>query len=132
MLTIGAMARRAGVSVDTVRHYEKLGLVLPAARSQAGYRLYNTSQAERLGFIRRAKRCGFNLREIEGLLIYRDAAETDREAIRRAVRRKKEQLDEQVACLRTFSDELGALLEACNEKKEPNELCPILCRLNGR
>lgn len=68
MLRIGELARAAGVSVDTLRFYERRGLLRPAARSAAGYRLYDAAALRRLDFIRRAGALGFTLREVAGLL----------------------------------------------------------------
>ena len=63
---IGKIARRAGVSIDTVRYYEKSGLLAPAARLQSGYRRYGELQLSRLRFIRRAQDLGFSLKDIQG------------------------------------------------------------------
>ena len=76
---IGALARRAGVSVDTVRYYEKSGLLAPRARRPSGYRRYSNLQLSRLRFIRRAQSFGFTLkdvRELLGLSRQRDVAST--------------------------------------------------------
>ena len=61
---IGNLARRAGVSIDTVRYYEKSGLLTPQARLPSGYRRYGASQVARLRFIRRAQELGFSLKDI--------------------------------------------------------------------
>lgn len=129
MVTIGVLARDASISVDTVRHDEKRGLVSPSVRTAAGYRLYDAEQIARLAFVRRAKQCGFTLREIERLLGYRDAPEVDRKIVRGYVRRKREQLIAQSARLQAFADELDELAEIC--QKDGRGECPILCRLRG-
>ena len=67
-LSIGALARTAGVGVDTVRFYERAGLMPQAARTASGYRSYAAGDADRLRFIRRAKALGFSLDEIAELL----------------------------------------------------------------
>jgi DNA-binding transcriptional MerR regulator len=67
-LRIGELATRAGTSADTVRYYEKLGLLGPPSRSEGGYRLYGAAELGRLQFIRRAKLLGLSLEEIRGLL----------------------------------------------------------------
>jgi MerR family transcriptional regulator, copper efflux regulator len=67
-LTIGKAARQAGMGIDTVRYYERAGLLPAAPRTPAGYRLYTGQDVERLHFIRRAKRLGFSLEEIAELL----------------------------------------------------------------
>jgi MerR family mercuric resistance operon transcriptional regulator len=72
-LQIGAVASRSGLSVDTVRFYEKQGLVTKPRRSAGGFRLYTESVLERLSFVTRAQALGFSLGEIRELLLLRDA-----------------------------------------------------------
>ena len=67
-LKIGELAKLMEVSQDTLRFYEKHGLLAPSLRSQAGYRLYSQADVERVGFILSAKRVGFTLNEIHDLL----------------------------------------------------------------
>ena len=67
-MSIGELARRAGVAVDTLRYYERLGLVAPAGRTKAGYRRFGPEAVERLGFIGRAKSLGFTLADVAELL----------------------------------------------------------------
>ena len=76
MLTIGKLAAAAGVRSDTLRYYEREGLIEPAGKSPAGYRLYDKESARRLRFIKQAQQCGFTLAEIRELLVLRgrDAA----------------------------------------------------------
>ena len=64
LLTIGKVAKLAAVSIDTVRYYEREGLVSPAQKSGAGYRLYNDEAVRRLHFIKHAQHCGLALAEI--------------------------------------------------------------------
>jgi MerR family Zn(II)-responsive transcriptional regulator of zntA len=68
MLTIGKVAKLAEVSIDTIRYYERRGLLSPAQKSGAGYRLYNDEAVRRLNFIKHAQRCGLSLTEIRQLL----------------------------------------------------------------
>src|SRR6266496_675331 len=67
MFTIGKLAHIAGVSSDTLRYYEQEGLIEPAGKSPAGYRLYDQDSARRLRFIKQAQHCGFTLAEIRAL-----------------------------------------------------------------
>jgi DNA-binding transcriptional MerR regulator len=67
MFTIGKLADIAGVSSDTLRYYEREGLIEPAGKSPGGYRLYDKDSARRLRFIRHAQQCGFTLSEIREL-----------------------------------------------------------------
>lgn len=68
MLTIGQLAARADMTADAIRFYEREGLLVPAARTAAAYRLYADDAVRRLGFIRHAQQCGFSLGEIKELL----------------------------------------------------------------
>ena len=67
-LTIGKLSKLAGVTNDTVRFYERYGLIEPVGRSESNYRLYQEEDADRLRFIKRAKKLGFSLNEIKDLL----------------------------------------------------------------
>ena len=71
MLTIGKLAALSEVSADTLRFYERQGLIVPASKSAAGYRLYGEDAVVRLRFIKQARECGFTLAEIEQLLVLR-------------------------------------------------------------
>jgi DNA-binding transcriptional MerR regulator len=71
-LTISMLAKRTGIGADTVRYYERAGLLPPVARTRAGYRKYEESTADRLRFIKGAQRLGLRLREIAELLQVRD------------------------------------------------------------
>lgn len=68
ILRIGSVAAAAGLTVDAVRHYERLGLLKPAARTDGGFRTYGRDPVQRLAFIRQAQRIGLQLREIRDLL----------------------------------------------------------------
>lgn len=70
-LTIGGLAKRENVNRQTIRYYERRGLIAESSRTASGYRLYGDDAARRLAFIRRAKQLGFSLNEIEGLLALR-------------------------------------------------------------
>src|SRR5918912_3615656 len=73
IMKIGELAKVAGVNPRTLRYYERIGLLTPARRSDAGYRLYTARDAERLAFIRHAQRLGLSLRAIAEILAVRDA-----------------------------------------------------------
>jgi MerR family transcriptional regulator, copper efflux regulator len=92
-LYIGELARRAGVSVETVRYYERRGLVAPPRRSASGYREYGPADVDRLRFIGRAKALGFTLTEIASLLASGGAASTS--SVEASARQKLAVIDEQ-------------------------------------
>ena len=66
--TIGALSKKSGVNIETIRYYEQIKVMPSPARSEGGYRLYNESHQHRLSFIRRSRELGFSLEEIRGLL----------------------------------------------------------------
>src|ERR1041384_5413921 len=87
-LTIGEVARRAGVGVETVRFYERQGLLAEPPRRGSGYRQYDQEAVAVLRFIRRAKELGFTLREIKGLLALRLDASATRAEVRKQAEAK--------------------------------------------
>lgn len=124
-LTTGELADEAGVNVQTVRYYERRGLMPEPPRTPSGYRQYGADDLRRLRFIKRAQAVGFRLAEIEELLSLR-VTEDGRcgeveERADRAIRRIEEQL-EQLSRMRRA---LVSLVEACRER-EPTDECPVL------
>lgn len=124
-LTIGAVAKRAGVAIDTIRYYEREGLLPEPLRRASGYRHYNESVISRLRFIRRAKDLGFTLEEIRDLL----ALSADRHRGVKAVKQRAQQrlasIDARIAELMRIRKGLEQLIEACPGHGDP-EYCPIL------
>jgi MerR family copper efflux transcriptional regulator len=124
-LSIGAVARRAGVAIDTIRYYEREGLLPEPARRASGYRSYGEDAVARLRFIRRAKTLGFTLEEIRELLVL----SADRRRGVKAVKRRAEQRLAAIAArieeLTRVRDGLRELVEACPGHGAP-EQCPIL------
>lgn len=121
--SIGQLARRAGVAIDTVRYYERNGLLSPAGRLPSGYRRYGDVELMRLRFIRRAKALGFTLEEIRELL-----ALGSRESIaeiKRAAETKLEDLDRRLSELQRIRQGLCELVAACPGHGRA-EACPIL------
>jgi Cu(I)-responsive transcriptional regulator len=124
-LTIGRVARQAGLAIDTVRYYEREGLLEKAPRTRAGYRQYSASAVARLRFIRQAKELGFSLREIRELLALRvDARKTCRDVKRRALQ-KISDVERRIAQLERMRRALAALAAQCTGDG-PTSTCPIL------
>jgi MerR family transcriptional regulator, copper efflux regulator len=105
LLKIGEVARRAGVGIETLRFYERSGLLDRPARTEGGYRLYDTSALKTLEFIKRAQSLGFTLEEIKRII-----AES-RAGVRETVRRRLAELDEQMAQIRRYRNALAATLK---------------------
>ena len=112
MLTIGRVARKAGVSTDCVRFYERVGLLAAAGKTAAGYRLYNDECVRRLLFIKHAQRCGFSLPQIRDLLDADTAA--DRKVALRLAMEKKQEIEQTIAALRAMNEALSSYIRSCD------------------
>jgi len=120
--TIGGLARAAGVGVETVRYYQRRGLLPEPARPPGEIRRYGAEEARRLRFIRLAQAAGFTLSEI-GELIALDACD-DRARARQLAQARVEAIDARIAELAEARDALAALAAACASKR--GGPCPIL------
>jgi Hg(II)-responsive transcriptional regulator len=123
--TIGELANNAGVNVQTIRYYERRGLINPAARTGAGYRLYDKQVLKRLRFIRRAKGLGFTLKEIKGLLDLRIESAADCDIAKEKVEAKLKAVEQRINALDSVRKILVELMEACDRRQTTGE-CPIL------
>jgi len=109
-LRIGELARRVGVSPDTLRHYERKGVLPPAHRSEGGYREYPESIVARLLLVRRAMHFGFSLDELARILKERDRGGAPCREVRELARRQLEKVQDQLVGLAELRDELRRLL----------------------
>ena len=125
-LSIGKLARIGGVGIDTVRYYERNGLLAPRARSSSGYRSYGDLELSRLRFIRRAQKLGFTLKEIRSLLSL--SAGRNVEQVKRAAQAKLEDVDARIADLQRVREGLARLIAACPGHGKASD-CPILLAL---
>jgi MerR family copper efflux transcriptional regulator len=112
-LTIGKLASAAEVGVDTVRFYERAGLLKRPQRTPSGYRLYAEADAARLRFIRRAKTLGFSLDEIAELLRLNDGGGR-RGAVRAVAERRLKEIEQKLAELGRMRDTLRGLVHECH------------------
>jgi DNA-binding transcriptional MerR regulator len=124
---IGQLAKRSGVPIDTVRHYERIGLLKPAARLASGYRRYGEAEQKRLRFIRRAKALGFTLDETRELLAL--GAGRDVQKIRKAAAARLGDVERRIEELSRVRDSLRQLIAACPGHGRA-ESCPILNALS--
>ena len=121
-----AIARQAGVGVETIRYYEREGLITRPPRAGFGYREYPPSTAERLKFIRRAKDLGFSLKDIKELLALRLDPGTTCKDIRRRAEAKVMDMDERIRSLKQMRRALKRLADACGSEVGRISECPIL------
>ena len=125
---IGKLAARAGVSVDTVRYYEKSGLLAPQSRLASGYRRYGDLQVARLRFIRRAQELGFSLRDIRELLAV--SKERDVARVKRTAQQKLADVEQRIRALERVRGALTTLVATCPGHGRSAD-CPILQALGS-
>jgi len=130
-LTIGELAAAAGVGRETIRYYERTGLLKEPPRSGAGYRQYAADAVDRLRFIRRSQELGFTLREIAELLSFRIDEVSACDTVQARARAKLVTVEEKIDDLRRIGDALERLVEKC-EARQPTSDCPILEELEDR
>lgn len=126
-LSIGQLARRAGVPIDTIRYYERNHLLTPAGRLASGYRRYGDAEFRRLRFIRRAKALGFTLAEIDELLSLSEQRSVPR--IKKLAEAKLADIERRLTELQHIREGLRTLVAACPGHGRA-DACPILNALN--
>ena len=126
-MQIGLVARKAALSVDAIRFYERNGLLPRAARTQGGFRQFNGQDLETLAFIRRVQGLGFKLSEIRNLLILRGNRTHACGPVRRRLKAKLEDVRGKLANLKKLEHELQQALHGCDrELRKHDPHCPIL------
>ena len=129
-LTIGKVAKSAGLGIETVRFYEREGLITPIARSESNYRLYADDGVVRLRFIKRAKTLGFTLREIKELLFLRSNPDATKEDVKGQIEVKIDDIKTRIRDLKKIQKTLETLDFCCDGQGSAEE-CPILAALEG-
>lgn len=121
-LTISVTARKAGIGVETIRYYQRIGLIVEPQKPESGYRVYSEDTLSRLGFIQRAKQLGFTLSEISNLLLLGDGkcAET-----KQLASRKLANINRKLKDLHSMAHALEQLIEACDHNPL-HQGCPII------
>lgn len=126
-LRIGEVARRSGVGVETLRFYERRGLLGRPARSEANYRVYGEAVLERLAFIKRAQAIGFTLDEVAQIFAESAEGRLPCHHVREMARRKLEELDRRLAELRRYRAELARTLGEWDERgEEEGSVCGLI------
>ncbi|HEY8518933.1 MAG TPA: heavy metal-responsive transcriptional regulator [Gammaproteobacteria bacterium] len=129
-MTIGRLAAVAGVNIDTVRYYERSGLLPPPRRRASGYREYGAADVARLRFIRRAKALGFTLEEIRDLLALSSDRQGDMQAVKAKAEARLRQVERKIAELERVRRGLEQLIAACPGRGELGA-CPIVGALSA-
>jgi MerR family mercuric resistance operon transcriptional regulator len=130
-MTIGKLANRAGVGVETIRFYERRGLIPEPPRRSSGYREYTEEMVPRLSFIRKAKELGFTLKEIDDLLTLRVDPTTTCGDVKRRAEAKIRDIEDKVRLLERMKAALQRLAALC-QGRGPVSACPILEALEDR
>ena len=125
-LTIGQLAKTSGVNVETVRYYQRIGLIAEPPKPAAGYRRYPTATVERIRFIKRAQELGFSLDEINDLLSLNDRDCNDARVI---AEHKQQVIRQRIDDLSAMQRELAKLIKACKKNISGQDRCAIIATL---
>ena len=117
-LRIGEVSRETGVGVETLRFYERRGLLGRPARTESGYRIYDESVVEQVAFIKRAQAVGFSLDEVGEILKESATGRRPCKGVRELARRKLAEMDERLRELRRYREELSRTLSQWDERQE--------------
>jgi DNA-binding transcriptional MerR regulator len=118
-LRVAELADAVGLSSDTIRYYERAGLLPPPARTASGYRAYTDDAIDRLRFIQGARRLGLRLKDIADLLAIRDTGQCPCEPAEQVLRRRLDELDQEMARLAALREQMVAMVDAL-----PSADCP--------
>jgi len=127
--SIGILSERSGVNIETIRYYERAGLLQKPARSSGGYRLYRSPDATRLCFIRRARDLGFSLEEIRHLLDLADQKSRSCQRVHDIGLAHLTEVRAKIRDLRRMEGVLATMVKACAHGTMPT--CPLLEALAG-
>jgi Cu(I)-responsive transcriptional regulator len=114
-ITIGDLAKTTGTNVETIRYYERIGLLPAPARTGANYRTYAADHIGRLSFIRRARNLGFTLEQVRALLSLSDQKDRSCEAVDSIARAHLAEVDRKIADLRALHRELATIIGRCGQ-----------------
>ena len=129
-MKIGEVAKLSGTGIETIRFYEREGLLLEPERRPSGYRQYDGATVERLEYIRQAKELGFTLAEIRELLELSFAA-PDCEHVRRRAEAKVADIENKIRSLQRMKRSLGKIVDRCRAKGSTDD-CPLVHKTRKR
>ena len=127
-LTIGNLAKAANVNVETIRYYERIGLIEQPVKPDQGFRKYPLQSIQNLRFIRRAQELGFSLEEISELFLLGEGHCAD---VRQRAEAKRNRIESQIRDLRALREALDELIRACHHRDNEHK-CPIVQSLLGQ
>ena len=125
-LTIGKLAKQSGITIATVRYYQRIGLLIEPEKPAKGYRIYPVAAISRIRFIKRAQQTGFSLKEIAELLLLDSGQCVD---IRKFAELKLQQIEKQIQDLKALRHALDNLIQGCQTDSSP-EQCSLIDSLS--
>jgi DNA-binding transcriptional MerR regulator len=132
-LQIGTAAKQTGLSIDTIRFYQRSGLLKPPARTAGGYRVFTGTEISDLHFIARAKDLGFSLAEIKELVSLRSDNGRACPEVRRLIHRKLQEVREKIVALKQLESDLARGLRACDRARKHRTAmgpgCPVIAQI---
>lgn len=128
-LSIGALSKQSGVNIETIRYYEKIGVMPAPARSAGGYRLYLPEHLKRLGFVRRGRQLGFSLDELRGLLELVDGHAYTCAEVHALTLQHLTEVRRKIVDLRRLERVMADMVAQCTEDLVPE--CPVIDALFG-
>jgi len=120
-LTIGFLARAANVNIETIRYYQRVGLIKEPEKPSSGYRQYSRNDVDRIKFIKRAQKLGFNLTEVSELL---ELGDGHCKHVRQRAENKRDMINQQINDLKKMKTTLDKLITACDKGNKVH--CPIV------
>ena len=126
-LKIGEVAKASGIGIETLRFYEKSGLLDSPSRTESGYRIYSADVLDRLDFIKRAQVLGFSLDEIKRIIADKHAGQSPCAEVREIVRQRLAELDSRMSEMKRYRKELASALAEWDEKGDvPGHVCGLI------
>lgn len=128
-LSIGVLAKHTGVNIETIRFYEKQGILPVPSRSSSGRRLYGGEDLKRLSFIHQCRKLGFSLKEVESLINLVDSGDYTCEQVHEITAAHAKEVKQKIKSLTKMESVLDGMVEQCSRGKVPD--CPIIDSLYG-
>jgi|TARA_B100000315_G_scaffold234986_1_gene249480 MerR family mercuric resistance operon transcriptional regulator len=128
-LTIGVLSKETGCKIETIRYYERIGVMPDPPRTAGGHRIYTTEHLKRLGFVRRSRELGFTLDEVRVLLSLADGGEDSCEKVRQLTLDHADQIVRRMTDLKKMEVILRDMAARCNSDVVPD--CPIIDALSA-
>ena len=129
VISIGRLAKQSGVNIETIRYYERIGILPEPTRSEGGYRLYRPDDAERLRFVRRARDLGLSLDDVRRLLSLADQESSSCRKVLDLAAHHLTDIRARIDDLKRMEQVLSRLVQACAKGELPK--CPLLEALSG-